>query len=285
MGHRAMNRTAYDYFSDMLRRESGLQISQEKYYLLETRLHPLVRQRGLENLGALAAYLRRDDACQALRQAVIEAMVTYDTSFFRDAAPFQALKETILPFLLRHKGENKKLHFWSAGCASGQEAYSLALLLRETGAALQGWDIDITGTDISHDIIQSARRGVYNQMEVQRGMPARILAENFTQDGADWRINDDIRAMVDFRHANLLLSAPFAAGGADIVFCRYALTNLDTSSRVKVLQNLHAAMHGGSVLFLGLNETVCGLGEMFKAVQGMQGVYVRAENVLGLPLA
>lgn len=280
-----MNRTAFDYFSELLRRESGLHITQEKYYMLETRLHPLVRQRGLENIGALAAYLRRDDACQGLRQAVVEAMATHDTSFFRDAAPFQTLREKILPLMLRHKAENKHLRIWSAGCASGQEAYSLAILLHETGDLLQGWQVDIDGSDISHDIIASARRGVYNQMEVQRGMPARLLADYFTQDGMDWKMRDDLRGRVSFAQGNLLNPAPLPAGSVDILFCRYVLAYLDTSSRAKVLQNLHAAMHGGSVLFLGTNETASGLGEMFRPVEGMAGVYVRGENLLGLPLA
>ena len=280
-----MNRIAFDYFSDLLRRESGLQMTPEKYYLLETRLHHIVQQQGLEGIEALASQMRRDENNRAVRQAVVEAMATHETSFFRDLTPFDRLRDTILPMMIRQNGGARQLRIWSAACASGQEAYSIAMLLREYGVPFGNWQIDITATDMSHDVIGRGQRGTYSQFEVQRGMPARLLVKYFTQNGNDWTLNDDIRQMVTFRQANLLQLSPVPMGSIDILFCRNVLMYLDTSSRVKVLQGLHAAMHTGSVLFLGAAETACGLGEMFRAVQGMTGVYVRSDARVDLPLS
>lgn len=279
-----MNRAAFDYFSDLLRRESGLQMTPEKYYLLETRLHHIVQQQGLEGIEALASQMRRDENNRAVRQAVVEAMATHETSFFRDLTPFDRLRDTVLPQMIRQNGAARQLRIWSAACASGQEAYSIAMLLREYGVPFDSWQIDIVATDMSHDVIARGQRGAYSQFEVQRGMPARLLVKYFTQTGNDWVLNDDIRRMVTFRQANLLQSAPLPAGSVDILFCRNVLMYLDTSSRVKVLQGLHTVMHAGSVLFLGGAETAGGLGEMFRAVQGMTGIYVRGDAVTDLPL-
>lgn len=279
-----MNRAAFDYFSDLLRRESGLQMTPEKYYLLETRLHHIVQQQGLEGIEALASQMRRDENNRAVRQAVVEAMATHETSFFRDLTPFDRLRDTVLPQMIRQNGAARQLRIWSAACASGQEAYSIAMMLREYGVPFDSWQIDIIATDMSHDVIERAQRGTYSQFEVQRGMPARLLVKYFTQNGHDWTLNDDIRHMVTFRQANLLQSPPMPAGSVDILFCRNVLMYLDASSRVKVLQGLYTAMHTGSVLFLGGAETACGLGEMFRAVQGMTGVYVRGDATTDLPL-
>lgn len=280
-----VNRAAFDYFSDLLRRESGLQMTPEKYYLLETRLHHIVQQQGLEGIEALASQMRRDESNRAVRQAVVEAMATHETSFFRDLTPFDRLRDTILPMMIRQRGHARQIRIWSAACASGQEAYSIAILLCEYGVPFDSWQIDIVATDMSHDIISRGQRGSYTQFEVQRGMPARLLVKYFTQAGNDWTLKDDIRHMVTFRQANLLQSSPVPPGSVDILFCRNVLMYLDASSRAKVLQTLYSAMHAGSVLVLGAAETACGLGEMFRPVQGMTGVFVRGDSTADLPLA
>jgi chemotaxis protein methyltransferase CheR len=279
-----MNRAAFDYFADLLRRESGLQMTPEKYYLLETRLHPIVQQQGVVGIDGLASLLRRDEGNNAVRQAVVEAMATNETSFFRDAVPFDRLRDTVLPALAQTRAAAQSLRIWCAACASGQEAYSIALLLREYGAPFSDWKIEITGTDISHGMIEKAQRGGYSQFEVQRGMPARLLVKYFTQEEDIWRLRADVRAMTQFRQANLLQPPPLPAGSVDIVFCRNVLMYLDASSRVRVLQGLYAVMHPGSALFLGAAETAGGLGEMFRPVSGMPGLYVRGDSTLGLPV-
>lgn len=280
-----MNRAAFDYFSDLLRRESGLQMTPEKYYLLETRLHPIVQQQGLTGIEALASLLRRDEGNNVVRQAVVEAMATHETSFFRDLSPFDYLRDTVLPLMSEKRAGAKSLRVWSAACASGQEAYSIAMLLREYGAPFQAWKIDITATDISHDILRRAQSGIYSQFEVQRGLPARLLIKYFTQQGEQWHLRDEMRQMVTFRQANLLTPPPVPAGSMDIVFCRNVLMYLDMSSRVRVMQGLHHAMHADSVLFLGAAETAGGLGEMFRPIAGRAGVFVRGDSTLGLPVS
>lgn len=277
-----MNRAAFDYFADLLRRESGLHMTPEKYYLLETRLHPIVQQQGVVGIDGLASLLRRDEGNNAVRQAVVEAMATHETSFFRDVTPFEWLRDIILPVMAETRAAAQSLRIWSAACAGGQEAYSIALLLREYGAPFSEWKIDITGTDIAHSVIEKAQSGAYSQFEVQRGMPARLLVKYFTQEEDIWRLHDDVRAMTRFRQANLLQPPPMPAGSIDIVFCRNVLMYLDASSRVRVLQGLHAVMHAGSVLFLGAVETAGGLGEMFRPVAGMPGLYVRGDSTLNL---
>jgi len=280
-----MNRAAFDYFADLLRRESGLQMTPEKYYLLETRLLHIVQQQGVAGIEGLASMLRRDEGNRAVRQAVVEAMATHETSFFRDITPFDRLRDTFLPMFAKRRAAEKSLRIWSAACASGQEAYSLAMLLREYGAPFTDWDIRITGTDISHDIITRAQGGAYVQFDVQRGLPARLLIKYFMQDGDTWRIKDDIRRMVSFRQANLLQPPPFADAGIDILFCRNVLMYLDASSRVRVLQGLQRVMHAGSVLFLGAAESAGGLGGMFCGLAGMPGIYVRSDSDIDLPRA
>jgi len=280
-----MNRAAFDYFADLLRRESGLHMTPEKYYLLETRLHPIVQQQGVKGIDGLASMLRRDEGNNPVRQAVVEAMATHETSFFRDAAPFDCLRDTVLPLMAKTRAEAKTLRIWCAACASGQEAYSVAMLLREYGAPFDGWKIEITGTDLSHSVLEKAQKGAYTQFEVQRGVPARLLVKYFTQEEDVWRIRADMREMLSFRQANLLQPPPLPAGSADIVFCRNILMYLDASSRVRVLQGLHGVMHAGSVLFLGAGETAGGLGEIFRPVAGMAGLYVRGDTILDLPLS
>lgn len=280
-----MNRAAFDYFADLLRRESGLQMTPEKYYLLETRLHPIVQQQGVSGIDGLASLLRRDEGNNAVRQAVVEAMATHETSFFRDIKPFDRLRDTVLPAMAQSRAAAQSLRIWCAACASGQEAYSVAMLLREYGAPFSDWKIEITATDIAHSMIEKAQKGAYSQFEVQRGMPARLLVKYFTQEEDVWRLRGDVRDMVRFRQANLLQPAPLPPGGADIVFCRNVLIYLDASSRARVMQGLYGVMHAGSVLFLGAAETAGGLGEMFRPVSAMPGLYVRGDSILGLPVS
>lgn len=278
-----MNRAAFDYFADLLRRESGLQMTPEKYYLLETRLLPIVQQQGVAGVEGLASLLRRDEGNSVVRQAVIEAMATHETSFFRDMTPFDRLRDIVLPYMAKTRAAEKSLRIWSAACASGQEAYSIAILLREYGAPFDGWQVQITGTDISHEILGRAQAGVYSQFEVQRGMPARLLVKYFKQEGEVWRLREEVRRMVNFRQSNLLQSPPLPAGSVDILFCRNVLMYLDASSRVKVLQGLHATLQRDGVLFLGGAETAGGLGGMFTPLSDMPGLFVRGDSQTDLP--
>jgi len=272
-----MNRMAFDFLADLLRRESGMNITPEKSYLLESRLLPLAQQQGLAGVEALAAHLRRSDDNTAIRQAVVEAMMTHESSFFRDITPFQRLRETIIPTLIEKRRASKTLRIWSSACASGQEIYSIAMLLREMGAALSGWRVDLLATDVSYDILEQAKRGTYSQFEAQRGLPVHMLVKYFTQTEEKWTIAEALRDSISFRQLNLLLLPP-GIGTFDIIFCRNILMYLDTSARARVLQNLHGVMHPDSVLFLGAAENVSGLTQLFKPFPDMQGVFLQADG-------
>lgn len=257
-----MNRAVFEFFSDLLRRESGMQLSPEKSYLLESRLLPLAQDQGVAGVEALAALLRRGQDNRALCQAVIEAMVTHESSFFRDVRPFEILRDVVLPQLLARQTENKHIRIWSAACAGGQEIYSIAMLLQEMSEKLSGWKIDLLATDVSRDILRQAEKGRYTQFEVQRGLPVKLLVKYFHQAGESWTVSDEIKNMVFFRHVNLLFP-PADLGRFDVVFCRNVLMYLEASARVRVLQNLHRVTKRHGTLFLGGAESVSGLGQLF----------------------
>lgn len=269
-----MNRAAFDFFAELLRREAGMNLTPEKSYLLESRLLPLAQDRGLAGVEALAAHLRREADSKALSQAVIEAMVTHESSFFRDQKPFDYFKDTLLPDLLSRDVADKRLRIWSAACAGGQEVYSLAILLRELAHKWTGWKIDLVATDISRDILRQAEDGRFTQFEVQRGLPVKMLVKYFTQEGDYWRVTDGIKNMVTFRHANLL-TPPADLGLFDVIFCRNVLIYLDAAARARVLQNLHGFGKKDSALMLGGAEGVCGLDLLYKPDDVQKGVYRR----------
>lgn len=266
----------FKVFEDLLRRESGLSITQEKMYLLESRLMPVAAKFGLQGLGGIADKLRaRADA--DLRRAVVEAMTTNETSFFRDNTPFQRLKEDVLPAFLKSRAMQKSLRIWSAACSSGQEPYSLAMLLKEYGPALQGWRIEIVATDLSHDILAQAKSGIYTQFEVQRGLPIQMLVKYFTQQGDKWAVRQELKDMISFRPANLLTDIP-TLGLFDIVLCRNVLIYFDVPTKGQVLKSIKGALKQDGVLFLGGAETVIGITDCFRSHPGVKGIYVRDDS-------
>lgn len=271
-----MNDIDYKLFEELLKRESGLVITPEKTYLLESRLLPLANKQGLAGLAGIAARLRSGTDLE-LKRAVVEAMTTNETSFFRDTTPFQRLKSDLMPFFIKNR-PSKTLRIWSAACSSGQEAYSIAMTLKEMGVQLAGWKFEIVATDLSNDILAQARSATYSQFEVQRGLPIQLLVKYFSQlDDNRWQIKPEIREMVSFRTANLLQDMS-ALGQFDIVFCRNVLIYFDVPTKAKVLAAIKAQMKPDSVLFLGGAETVIGITDVFKPVSEMKGVYARTDG-------
>ena len=268
-----MNDSDYRFFEDLLKRESGLMITPEKAYLLESRLLPVAAKAGAQGLPELAVRLRMG-ADAELRRAVVEAMTTNETSFFRDATPFARLKNDLLPFYNKNR-PSKKLRIWSAACASGQEPYSIAMTVKEMAAQFAGWTFEIVATDISNDILAQARSGIYSQFEVQRGLPIQHLVKYFTQTASSrWQICPELREMVTFRPANLLHDLT-SLGQFDIVFCRNVLIYFDVPTKTQVLSTLEKQMKPDSVLLLGGSETLMGISELFKPVSQLKGVYAR----------
>jgi chemotaxis protein methyltransferase CheR len=256
------------FFEDILKRESGLVLTPERGYLLETRLLPVAYRHGLDGLSGMALKLKATNDPELLRE-VIEAMASGDTAFFRDFTPFKRLQEDILPKIIMARASTKTLRIWSAACGSGQEPYSIAMLLLESGLILNEWTIDIDATDISQEALTQARGGVYTQLDVQRGLPARYLVKYFTQDGPKWHIRPEVRDMVRFSPGNLIVSAG-STGACDVILCRNVLQNFDTAMQMKVLQSLKSSLRRDGVLMLGVDEGALGV---FKPVDEVNGIF------------
>jgi chemotaxis protein methyltransferase CheR len=265
----------FDYLRRLLKERSGLTLAAEKDYLLESRLTPVARRNGLSGLGALVAQLRQPGS-GALAIAVTEAMTTNETFFFRDRIPFDHLRDTILPALIAARAREKRIRIWCTAAAAGQEPYSIAMLLIAMAPQLAGYRVDILATDLSSEVIERAKAGVYSQFEVQRGLPIQLLVKHFTKKGETWEIAPELRAMVQFRTLNLLHDfSPL--GQFDVVFCRNVLIYFDQPTKTAVLQRVARQMPDDSYLILGAAETVVGLTDAFKPVPDRRGLY--APNV------
>ncbi len=262
---------SFETFAAILKAGSGLSIGPDKLYLLEARLGPIARGAGLPGLDALAERLR-GPGHQDLERRVVEAMTTNESLFFRDTKPFVHVRTQALPTLAAGRAPGTKLRIWSAAASSGQEAYSLAMIAADNKPILGGRGIEIIGTDISGAALARAREGIYTQFEVQRGLPMQALVKHFRKEGAQWRINDDLRATVSFKLWNLLADAR-PLGQFDIVFCRNVLIYFDAATKARVLDIIAAQLAPDGWLYLGGAETVMGLTHRFVPVAGEHGIY------------
>jgi chemotaxis protein methyltransferase CheR len=211
----------YEYLRKLLKDHSGLDLSADKQYLIESRLLPLARKSGLSGISDLVQKMKGGSASQVAQ--VVEAMTTNETFFFRDKVPFDHFRETIMPELLKARSVRKAIRIWCAAGSTGQEPYSLAMCLKEMAAALAGWRVEILATDLSQEVLEKSRSGIYSQFEVQRGLPIQLLVKYFKQSGEFWQINADIRAMVQHRQLNLLHDFS-QLGTFDVIFCRNVLS-------------------------------------------------------------
>ncbi len=271
-----MNPQDYKFFEDLLRKESGLVITPEKMYLLESRLLPLAQKYTIQGgLDGLAQKMRSSPNAE-LQRAVVEAMTTNETSFFRDITPFQRLKEDLLPYYIKSRAAQKSLRIWSAACSSGQEPYSIAMLLKEH-PQLFGWRMEIVATDLSHDILAQAKAGLYSQFEIQRGLPVQMLVKYFSKQGDSWIVKPELKDPITFKTANLLTDVGHL-GTFDIVFCRNVLIYFDVPTKGKVLSSIRGVTKQDGVLFLGGAETVIGISDAFKPLADVRGVYVRPDT-------
>lgn len=261
----------YEYLRKLLKDRSGLMLSADKHYLLESRLLPLARKAGLSTLTELVKKLHGPNA-EALVVDVVEAMTTNESFFFRDKLPFEHFQNFIMPALLATRAKQKRIRIWCAAASTGQEPYSLAMVLRDMGKQIEGFRIEIIGTDISTEVLEKAKAGVYSQFEVQRGLPIQLLVKNFTQVGEMWQLASDVRAMVQFRPLNLLRDFS-SLGMMDVVFCRNVLIYFDQTTKIDVINRLAKLTAPDGFLSLGAAETVVGLTESFKAITGRRGIY------------
>ena len=261
----------YDYLRRLLKARSGLVLSAEKHYLVESRLLPVARKAGLFNLTGLVGKLKGPDA-EALIVEVVEAMMTNESFFFRDKVPFDHFRETVMPALIAARASNRRIRIWCAAAATGQEPYSLALCLKEMGKELRGWRVEIVATDLSTEVLEKAKSGIYSQFEVQRGLPVLMLIKYFTQVGEMWQIGPEIRSMVKYMPLNLLHDFS-SLGRFDVVFCRNVLIYFDQATKIEVLERIADVTERDGFLVLGGAETVVGLTERFRPVADHRGLY------------
>lgn len=268
-----MHPDSYRFFQDYVYRESGIVLDGDKRYLLEARLTPIMHQMHLASLNDLCAMLGSPANNAVLKRQVVEAMTTNETFFFRDPAHYDALRSSIVPSLIAQRQDTRKLSFWSAASSSGQEAYSLAMMLLEMG--LGDWKIKIQGTDLNTQMAERASAGKYLQIEVNRGLPVAYLLKYFTHVGLEWQIKDNVRRMVDFSTFDLRRSMS-ARGPFDIVFCRNVLIYFDLEAKRKILDEIHGTLFRGGYLLLGGSETTLNLTNRFERIIFGQTVLYQA---------
>ncbi len=245
----------YAYLQQQIYRSSGIVLDESKRYLLETRLTPIIRRENLKSINDLCALLRATSKPK-ITQEIMEAMTTNETFFFRDVAPFKILKEKILPALLEERKLSRQLSIWSAAASSGQEAYSLVMMLLEMG--LKDWKLDILGTDIAEKVLERGRAGKYIQIEVNRGLPAPYLVKYFTRQGLEWQVKDELRRMVRFQQFDLRQSMK-GFGPFDIILCRNVLIYFDVETKKNILRQMEGTLRRGGSLLLGAAETTMNL--------------------------
>ena len=270
MSGSAISADTFTTIAGLVKTRAGIVLTPDKGYMLDTRLAAILKRGNFATLAGLAQALR-DPRGEPLVRDVVEALTTNESSFFRDGKPFDHVKR-ILPALHVARPAGTRLRIWSAACSTGQEAYSLALLLADQLPALAGRTVEILGTDLSREVVERAREGVFSQFEVQRGLPVQMLVKHFIQEGGKWRIKPALRAMCRFEERNLL-GEHRGLGVFDLIFCRNVLIYFDTPTKAKVLAALAAQLALDGALYLGGAETVLGLTDRLVPLPGERGVY------------
>lgn len=254
---------AFTFVSDLVRRESAIVLGPGKEYLVESRLLPLARANGDVNIEAYVAKARQAPGGPFPRQ-IVEALTTNETSWMRDSEPFLALRNVVVPELIARRATSRRLRVWSAASSSGQEPFSIAMVLADM-PQLAGWTIDIVGSDLSHEMVDRCRAGRYSQLEMNRGLPATQLVRHFTREGAFFRVSSALAAMTTFRQLNLVRPLP-PMGVFDIVFCRNVLIYFDTPTKRDVLRKVRQVMAPDGVLYLGAAEMTMGVDDSWERI-------------------
>jgi chemotaxis protein methyltransferase CheR len=252
------------YIRDLVLTRSAIVLEPEKDYLIQARLEPVAKEAGYTSIDELAQYLRKTPS-GPLHQKVVEAMTTNETSFFRDVHPFDALKDTVLPEILAKRAATKSLTMWCGAASSGQEPYTLAMLLRENFPQLTSWNLKFLATDISTQMLDKCREGKYSQLEVNRGLPAALLIKYFDKKGMSWRVKDDLINMIEYKQLNLAATWP-SLPQMDIVFLRNVLIYFDVQMKKDILKKIRGVLKPDGYLFLGGAETTLNLDDQYQRV-------------------
>lgn len=243
-----------DIVRRLVHERAAIVLDETKGYLVEARLTPLCPAEGFANVPALIAALRARPAPD-LAAKVVDAMTTNETSFFRDSHPFESIRKEILPDLLARRAATRSLSVWCAACSTGQEPYSIAMMLRDHFPQTAGWNISILATDISTRALARARDGVFNQLEINRGLPAPLLVKHFTKSGRDWRLKDEVKSMIRFREMNLATAWP-PVGRVDLLLMRNVLIYFDDATKRTITLRARKVLADDGYFMLGSAELV-----------------------------
>ncbi|MEZ5936941.1 MAG: protein-glutamate O-methyltransferase CheR [Hyphomonadaceae bacterium] len=270
-----MNSQDFEFVASLLRMRSGIVLTPDKTYLLESRLGPLARKEGLPSIEDLVQVVRSRREERLIAQ-LVDVMTTNETFFFRDRTPFDILKDTVLPKLAQER-RGSRIRLWCAACSTGQEPYSIAMMLDQSPQLTNGVPVEIVASDISDRCLERARQGLFTQFEVQRGLPIQMLMQYFTQQDDQWRISEKIRSRIGFRKQNLLESF-MGLGRFDIILCRNVLIYFDTPTKAGILDKMAAQMNPGGSLLLGAAETVLGVTNNWQPNPERRGLYTVSQK-------
>jgi len=255
----------FDFVCELVRTQSGIELERGKEYLVEARLSTLINREKIDSISALVLRLKTDPT-GLLRRHVVEAMTTNETSFFRDLYPFEALKKQVLPNLIARRCGSKALSIWCGASSTGQEPYSIAMTLCESFPELANWRVTLIATDISTEMIERSRQGKYNQIEINRGLPARLQVKYFDKVGVEWQIKPRLRQMIDFREMNLAQKWPLMLP-VDVIFLRNVLIYFNDAAKRQILSNIRQVLAPDGYLFLGCAETTLCLDDSYERIE------------------
>ena len=262
----------FKYLAEILKKRSGLALTDDKEYLIESRLLPIARSKNLSDIGALCNFLRTKPS-EALLMEITEAMTTNESSFYRDIRPFEALRNIVFPIVMQKNAVTKSIRIWSAACSSGQEPYTIAMCIQEDLAKLNGFRFDIVASDLAKKVVDKAREGIYSQFEAQRGLPIQMLVKYFSSlPDSSWQIKELIKNMVQFKTHNLLEDYG-ALGKFDIIFCRNVLIYFDESTKAQITEKMARTLSPNGILILGSTESLVDPKNQFEALENFRGAY------------
>lgn len=266
----ALSEEGYRHLCDLLKARSGVSLNPAQAYFFDSRLLPVARENSLKDMEDLLSAVQAGRP--GLATQVINALLTHETFFFRDSKPFEAFENYFLPFLKKTRHQKKQLKIWCAACSSGQEAYSLAMIMNEKKEEFKSWSIDILGTDLSPSMIKKAKRARFTQFEVQRGLPEAYLSKYFKENDCEWQLVPDVRNKVKFQIRNLIDDFQ-EFGPFDVIFCRNVLVYFDPPTKARVLEKISKVLAPDGFLVLGASETVLGFSSLYIGLEGRRSIY------------
>jgi chemotaxis protein methyltransferase CheR len=261
----ALQQSDFDFVQKLVQQKAAIVLDNGKQYFVESRLTPLAQNTGHDSIEKLILALRQNPHNSRMVEQVVEAITIHETSFFRDIHPFKCMKEVVMPSLLEKRASQHTLNLWCAACSSGQEPYTVTMLLRENFPQLQSWNVRFIATDISNQILGRAREGKFSQLEVNRGLPAPLLLKHFEKQGLEWQIKPQLRSSIEFRKLNLIDNWP-PMPKMDVVFLRNVLIYFDVETKRRILGEVRKLLNPDGFFFLGAAEMPMSIDNAFERI-------------------